>query len=75
MENISIHTEDIQLDQVLKIAGAVMTGGEVKAWIADERILKNGEVETARRRKLRDGDVITLITDDGKVEYKVVREG
>ena len=35
MENISIHTEDIQLDQFLKIAGAVMTGGEVKAWIAD----------------------------------------
>ena len=75
MENISIHTEDIQLDQFLKIAGAVMTGGEVKAWITDERILKNGEVETARRRKLHDGDVITLITDDGKVEYKVVREG
>lgn len=74
MENVSIHTEDIQLDQFLKIAGAIMTGGEVKGMIAEQMILKNGEIETARRRKLHEDDVITILFEDGKQEYKVVRE-
>ena len=57
MQKIAIHTDDIQLDQFLKIAGAVMTGGEVKMLIADGLIKKNGVVETARRRKLVPGEL------------------
>lgn len=60
MQKVAIHTDDIQLDQFLKIAGAVMTGGEVKMLIADGLIKKNGEVETARRRKLVPGDVVEV---------------
>ena len=66
MQKIAIHTDDIQLDQFLKIAGAVMTGGEVKMLIK-----KNGVVETARRRKLVPGDVVEV---DGAGSYEVTHE-
>ena len=71
MQKVVIHTDDIQLDQFLKIAGAVMTGGEVKMLIADGLIKKNGEVETARRRKLVPGDVVEV---DGAGSYEVTHE-
>ena len=71
MQKIAILTDDIQLDQFLKIAGAVMTGGEVKMLIADGLIKKNGVVETARRRKLVPGDVVEV---DGAGSYEVTHE-
>ena len=70
MTDIEIHTETIQLDQVLKLAGAVPSGGMVKELIAAGAILRNGEAETARRRKLVPGDIITL---DGTDTYRVTR--
>ena len=70
MTDIEIHTETIQLDQFLKLAGAVPSGGVVKELIAQGAILRNGGVETARRRKLVHGDVITI---DGEDVYRVVR--
>ncbi len=73
MEKISIHTETIQLDQLLKLAGAVPTGGAVKELLAEECILINGKTETARRKKLSPGDVVTLRLETGDEEYQVVR--
>lgn len=70
MTDIEIHTENIQLDQFLKLAGAVPSGGVVKELIAAGAILRNGEVETARRRKLVEGDIITV---DGTDIYRVTR--
>lgn len=68
--DIAIHTDTIQLDQFLKLAGAVASGGEVKALLAEGMILRNDVPETARRRKLVSGDVITI---DGSDTYRVVR--
>ena len=68
--DIAIHTDTIQLDQFLKLAGAVASGGEVKALLAEGMILRNDVPETARRRKLIPGDVITI---DGSDTYRVVR--
>ena len=68
--DITIHTDTIQLDQFLKLAGAVASGGEVKALLAEGVILRNDVPETARRRKLVPGDVITI---DGSDTYRVVR--
>lgn len=68
--DIAIHTDTIQLDQFLKLAGAVASGGEVKALLAEGMILRNDVSETARRRKLVPGDVITI---DGNDTYRVVR--
>ena len=70
MTDIEIHTETIQLDQFLKLAGAVPSGGIVKELIAEGAILRNGEVETARRRKLVPRDIITL---NGTDTYRVTR--
>jgi len=70
LTEVEIHTEYIQLDQFLKLAGAVPSGGIVKEMIAAGAILRNGEIETARRRKLVHGDVITI---DGSEYYRVVR--
>ena len=67
--DIAIHTDTIQLDQFLKLAGAVASGGEVKALLAEGMILRNDVPETARRRKLVPGDVITI---DGNDTYRVV---
>lgn len=67
--DIAIHTDTIQLDQFLKLAGAVASGGEVKALLAEGMILRNDVPETARRRKLVPGDVITI---DGSNTYRVV---
>ena len=67
--DIAIHTDTIQLDQFLKLAGAVASGGEVKALLAEGMILRNDVPETARRRKLVPGDVITI---NGNDTYRVV---
>lgn len=75
MTEVIIRTADIQLDQFLKLAGVVATGGEVKHLIAEGRLRVNDRVETARRRKLRIGDRVTLDDGvDGKV-YQVAGKG
>ena len=50
IEEVKIDTETIQLDQFLKWAGVLGSCGETKALIAERRIKRNGETESARRR-------------------------
>ena len=56
METITINTEYIKLDALLKYAALVGTGGEAKAVIADGLVTVNGEVCTMRGKKIRPGD-------------------
>ena len=56
METITIHTEYIKLDALLKYAALVGTGGEAKTVIADGLVTVNGEVCTMRGKKIRAGD-------------------
>jgi ribosome-associated protein len=49
-------TEYIKLDQFLKLAGVVETGGEAKQLILSGQISVNGAIETRRGRKLYHGD-------------------
>ena len=60
MEKITIHTENIQLDQLLKWAGIVESGGQVKLMLEDEIIKVIGNIETARRRRLHEGDIVEI---------------
>lgn len=60
MEKITIHTENIQLDQLLKWAGIVESGGQVKLMLEDEIIKVNGNIETARRHRLHEGDIVEI---------------
>lgn len=59
-KRVDISTEYITLDQLLKWAGLVMTGGEAKEAIAAGEASVNGEVETRRGRKLREGDKVSF---------------
>lgn len=54
----SDHT--IRLDQFLKWAGAVQTGGEAKVLVQAGEVEVNGETETRRGRKLVEGDRVSL---------------
>ena len=72
MEKVEINTDTIQLDQFLKCAGAVESGGQVKIMLEDELIFVNDVLETARRKKLKNGDVVK-ITDIGS--WQVVTKG
>ena len=56
MEKISIETEYITLDSMLKYAAVAGTGGEAKFVINEGLVFVNGEVCTQRGKKLRPGD-------------------
>ena len=47
-----LNSEFIKLDQLLKAADIVSTGGEAKMIIIEGNILVNGEIETRRGRKI-----------------------
>lgn len=57
---ISINTEYIKLDQLLKFACVAENGADAKFIIMDEVVEVNGELETRRGRKIRKGDVVTV---------------
>ncbi|WP_190283465.1 RNA-binding S4 domain-containing protein [Cellulosilyticum sp. WCF-2] len=67
MKEIKIDTEFIKLDQLMKYASMVQTGGEAKMLIAGELVLVNGEICTQRGKKIRPGDEVLF---DGET-YKV----
>ena len=50
----------IQLDQFMKIAGLVQSGGHAKQIIQSGEVLVNGEVEVRRGRKLQANDVVVF---------------
>ena len=68
MKKIEITTEFIKLDQLLKFAGLVMTGGEAKEVVTEGYVSVNGEVCTMRGKKIRPGDRVSF---DGE-ELEVV---
>ena len=67
-EEVKIHTEFIKLQDLLKFAGAVETGGDAKLIIQEGRVSVNGEVCTMRGKKLRPGDRASI---DGVLELVV----
>lgn len=50
----------ITLDQFLKQAGIVGSGGQAKIIIQAGEVLLNGVVETRRGKKLSPGDIVTV---------------
>ena len=63
MQAITIRNEYITLGQFLKYVGIVSSGIEAKAMIKDGLIKVNGEIETRRGKKLRNGDQIQYEED------------
>ena len=65
---IPIRGDTIRLGQLLKLAGVVGAGGELKAFLASAPVLVNGEREGRRGRQLHPGDVVVA----GGEELRVV---
>ena len=61
METITITTEFIRLQDLMKLANMVSSGGEAKQLIQDGQVLVNGETCLQRGRKLRPGDTVTFL--------------
>ena len=57
---IPIRGETIRLGQLLKLAGVIDSGSEVKALLAAEPVWVNGEREARRGRQLRLGDAVRV---------------
>lgn len=69
MKTIPITTEFIKLQDLLKFASLVSTGGEAKIVILDEEVRVNGEVCTQRGKKIRPGDVVEFNGESFTVNY------
>lgn len=68
MEKISIVTEYIKLDSLLKLAALVGTGGEAKYVISEGMVTVNGEVCTQRGKKLHAGDRVSFSENELEIE-------
>lgn len=67
MEEIKIKTESINLDQLLKWANIVSSGGEGKHLIVTGQVQLNNQIETRRGKKVYPGDTITVLDQVIKV--------
>lgn len=59
METITITTEFIRLQDLMKLSNMVSSGGEAKILIQNGEVLVNGEICLQRGKKLRPGDTVT----------------
>ena len=73
MNDVGIRDGSIDLDQFLKLAGAVGSGGQAKTVIQGGRVKVNGEVELRRRRALKPGDTVEI--DGAPTPWRVAKRG
>lgn len=60
MEEIKINTEFIKLNQLLKLAGVVDQGSDVKNYLINEMVFLNGNLVTERGKKIRPEDTVEI---------------
>lgn len=69
MTEITITTEFIKLQDLLKLANLVGTCGEAKIVIQEGEVYVNGEVCTMRGKKIRPGDTVAYDGEELTVSY------
>lgn len=69
MRKITITTEFIKLQDLLKFAGLVETGGEAKERVQAGEVRVNGEICTQRGKKVRPGDEVAFAGERLTVKY------
>ena len=67
MNNVTIQTEYIRLDALLKLVGVADTGGMAKQMIQAGEVCVCGDVCLMRGKKVRDGDTVSLAADPNTV--------
>jgi ribosome-associated protein len=68
--NAEIHSEKIQLDQLIKWLGLSETGGQARTLIDEGKVKVNGNTVFERRKKIVPGDIVLICGN----EYLVVSE-
>jgi len=63
----------IRLGQLLKLAGIVDSGSEVKTLLAAERVLVNDAPEMRRGRQLHPGDTVRVGTHELRLTVRTPR--
>jgi ribosome-associated protein len=58
--DVPIRGQMIRLGQLLKLAGVIDSGAEVKAFLSRERVVVNSEREQRRGRQLHPGDMVVV---------------
>ena len=69
MKTITITTEFIKLQDLLKFANLVETAGMARECVQGGEVLVNGEVCTMRGKKIRPGDVVSFEGQELTVTY------
>ena len=67
MKEIRIRDEYIKLEQLLKIANIVSSGGEAKAFLLVNKVYVNGELDQRRGRKIYKNDEVKVLNETYKV--------
>jgi len=67
---VEIHTEFIRLQDFLKLANAVESGGMAKTFVQNGEVKVGGEVCTMRGKKLRPGDTVSFLENTWLVTGK-----
>ena len=70
-QTVTINTEFIKLDQLLKFSGIAESGADAKDMILAEIVSVNGEICTMRGKKLRPGDKVLIDFEDEPYEITV----
>ena len=70
-ENVTIITEFITMDKLLKFSGVADTGGQAFCMVEDGIIKLNGKLVTEKRKKVFPGDVVNI---DNQIELTVIKE-
>ena len=69
MKTIPIHTEFIKLQDLLKFANLVESGGQAKECVQAGEVSVNGEVCLMRGKKIRPGDDVCFQVEHYTVSY------
>jgi len=70
---VELLKEPVELYKILKFEGLVGSGGEAKMVIADGLVLVNGQIETRKRKKIVDKDIIEFAGE--VISVQLVKQG
>ena len=75
MISVQIHDEWIRLDQLLKLAELVDSGGLAKILIQDGFVYVDGEICAMRGKKIRPGQHVRLSFPEGDLDEEIEVRG
>jgi ribosome-associated protein len=70
MNEFSISTDFINLQQLLKALNIAESGGHAKILIEEGEVSVNAETEFRKRRKLYPGDIVRVMEEEIKITSK-----